>query len=70
MKLSELKAKLQREPFVINLQSGRQVAIGEDSEVLLPRRRPELVIVFTDDGLQHEFEVSAIVSLIEGPAPS
>lgn len=67
-KLIELKAKLNREPFrafVIELLSGRQVTIGENSEVLLPRRRPELVIAFTEDGLQHEFEVSVIASLVE-----
>jgi hypothetical protein len=66
--LIELKAKLAREPFrsfVIELVSGRQIAIGAEAEVLFPRRRPELVIAFTEDGLQHEFEDSAIASLIE-----
>jgi hypothetical protein len=66
--LIELKAKLAREPFrpfVIELVSGRQIAIGRDAEVLFPRRRPELVIAFTEDGLQHEFEASAIAALIE-----
>jgi hypothetical protein len=65
-KLIELKAKLAREPFrpfVIELLSGRQITIGKDSEVLLSRRRPELVIAFTEDGLQQEFEVSVIASL-------
>jgi len=66
--ISELKAKLEREPFrpfVIELQSGRQILIGRESELFFPRRRPELIIAFSDDGLQHEFELSAIVSLIE-----
>jgi hypothetical protein len=65
-KLIELKAKLAREPFrpfVIELLSGQQITIGKDSEVLLSRRRPELVIAFTEDGLQQEFEVSVIASL-------
>ena len=65
---TELKAKFAREPFrpfIIELASGRRILIGRDSEVLFPRKRPELVIAFTDDGLQHEFELSVIVSLIE-----
>jgi hypothetical protein len=52
-------------PFIVELLSGRQIVIGKDSEVLFPRRRPELIIAFTEDGLQHEFEVSVIASLIE-----
>jgi len=66
--ITQLKAKLDREPFrpfIVELVSGREIAISENSEVLLPRRRPELVIAFTDDGVQHEFEISAIASLIE-----
>jgi hypothetical protein len=50
--------------FVIELISGRQILIGKDSEVLFSRKRPELVIAFTDDG-QHEFEASAIAVLVE-----
>jgi hypothetical protein len=66
--LVELKANLAREPFrpfMIELASGRQILIEKETEILFPRRRPELVIAFTDDGLQHEFEGSAILSLIE-----
>jgi len=66
--IKELKTKLAREPFrpfVIELASGRQIMIGQDSEIFMPKKRPERVIVFTDDGLQHEFEDSAIISLIE-----
>jgi hypothetical protein len=50
---------------VIELVSGRQILIGKDSEILFSRKRPELVIAFTDDGLQHEFEASAIAALVE-----
>jgi hypothetical protein len=42
----QLKAKLDREPFrpfIIELTGGRQIQIGQDSEVLFPRRRPELI---------------------------
>jgi hypothetical protein len=66
--LTEFKAKIAREPFrpfVVELVSGRQILIGQESEVIFPKKRPKLVIAFTPDGLQHEFEVSAITSLIE-----
>ena len=65
---SELKAKLSKRPFrpfIIELDSGTQIAISQDSEVLLPRKRPALAIAFTEDGRQHEFEASAIVRLVE-----
>ena len=68
MTINDLKSKLAREPFrpfVIELVSGRRVPISEAEAVLLYWRRPELVIAFSDEGLQHEFETSAITSLIE-----
>ena len=68
MTINDLKSKLAREPFrpfVIELVSGRRVPISEAEAVLLYWRRPELIIAFSDEGLQHEFETSAITSLIE-----
>ena len=68
MTTNDLKSKLAREPFrpfQIELVSGRQITISADSELFFPQKRPELVIAFTTDGLQHEFETSAIASLIE-----
>jgi hypothetical protein len=65
---TELKAKLAREPFrpfVIELASGRQILIDQNSELFFPRLHPERVIAFTDDGMQHEFDDSAIISLVE-----
>jgi len=63
-----LKAKMRREPFrpfIIELQSGSQILVGADSEMLFPKKRPELVIAFSENGLMHEFEASAILRLIE-----
>jgi hypothetical protein len=63
-----LKTKLKREPFrafLIELASGSQILIDAESEILLPRKRPELVIAFTENGLMHEFEGDAILRLIE-----
>ena len=39
--------------------------IFEQRSTLPPGVGPELVIAFTEDGLQHEFEVSVIASLVE-----
>jgi hypothetical protein len=63
-----LKAKMRREPFrafIVELVSGATLLIDADSEILFPRKRPELVIAFTGNGLQHEFEETAIARLIE-----
>jgi len=68
MNKEQIKTKLERVPFrsfTIELISGRQIIIGRDSEILFPGKRPELVIVFTDDGLQHEFELNAVIELAE-----
>ena len=67
--LETLQAKIARAPFrafVIEFQSGSSLFIDEETEVLFPRKRPELVIVFTSpNGLQHEFEVGAITRITE-----
>jgi hypothetical protein len=63
-----LKTKMRREPFrafIVELVSGTTLLIDADSEILFPRKRPELVIAFTGNGLQHEFEETAIARLIE-----
>jgi hypothetical protein len=52
-------------PFIVELRSGTQILIDADSEILFPRKRPELIIAFTADGLMHEFETSAIAQLVE-----
>jgi hypothetical protein len=50
---------------VIELRSGTQILIDAYTEILFPRKRPELIIAFTADGLMHEFETSAIAQLFE-----
>jgi hypothetical protein len=64
-----LETKMRREPFrpfSVELVSGTEISIKADSEILFPRNRPELVIVFSGNGLQHEFEETAIARLIDG----
>ena len=68
MTINDIKSKLAREPFrtfIIELISGRQIAISADSELFFPKARPELVIAFTADGLMHEFEENVLNALIE-----
>jgi hypothetical protein len=45
--LELLQTKMRQEPFwpfIIEFQSGHRIPIGADSEILFPRKRPELVI--------------------------
>lgn len=66
--LELLKSKMRREPFrafIVEFMSGATILIDADTELLFPRKRPELVIAFTGNGLQHEFEEVAITRLIE-----
>jgi len=66
MKIQDFKAKLERRPFrpfILELDSGSQILIDAKSEILFPRKRPELIIAFTGDGTQHEFEGEAIIRL-------
>jgi hypothetical protein len=63
-----LKTKMRREPFrpfIIEFQSGVTLLIDSETEMLFPKKRPELVITFSETGLQHEFEQSAINRIIE-----
>jgi hypothetical protein len=64
---SELRAAVDRKPFLpfaINLFDGEQLTINADTEVLFPKNKPELVIVFSADGMMHLFEAEAIASLV------
>jgi hypothetical protein len=66
--LDLLKTKMRRQPFrafIIEFQSGHQILVDADTELLFPRKRPELIIAFTENGLMHEFEESAIARLTE-----
>lgn len=66
--IEALRSKMTREPFrpfVVEFESGSTLFVDANTEFLFPRKRPELVIAFTEDGLQHEFEVGAITRLTE-----
>jgi hypothetical protein len=67
MDIEEIKAAVRRKPFrpfAISIVDGQQLVIGQDSEVLFPRNKPQLVIVFNADGTMHLLEAEAVASLI------
>jgi hypothetical protein len=52
MKIAEIKALAARvpfRPFVILLDSGREIAVNDHSELFFPPQRPELILIFTQD---------------------
>jgi hypothetical protein len=65
-----IQSRLSREPFrpfIIELASDRQIAVSGDYEVLFPRKHPDRVYVFTEDGHTHEFDVEAVRLLVVEP---
>ena len=68
MTRQDIQNRLSREPFrpfIIELASGRHITVRGDYEVLFPRKRPETVFLFTEDGLMHEFDTNAVLSIVE-----
>jgi hypothetical protein len=67
MDIGEVKAVYYRKPFrpfTINIVDGEQLAIDKDSEILFPRKKPELIIVFAADGTMHLLEAESVASLV------
>jgi hypothetical protein len=67
MDIEEIKAAVRRKPFrpfSVNVVDGEQLHISQESEVLFPRSKPQLVIVFNPDGTMHLLEAEAVSSLI------
>jgi hypothetical protein len=68
MTIPDIQTKLHRlpfRPFIIELENGAQILVTEDAQLFFARLRPELVIAFTGDGLQHEFEIDCVTRLLE-----
>ena len=66
MKTEEIKVLIGRtpfRPFTIETTGGKQILVSEETDILLPERRPELVIALTEDGSLHLVEDEAIASL-------
>ena len=67
MKAQEILARATRKPFrsfAINLVDGDSILIDRADIILHSDRRPELLIVFTADGMRL-FEDSVVASIIQ-----
>jgi hypothetical protein len=50
-------------PFAIVLDSGTEIIIKADTELLFPRNRPETIYVFASNGYGWIFEAQAVTAL-------
>jgi hypothetical protein len=65
MKMIEIKALALHEPFrpfAIVLASGQTIIVNDQSELLFPPQRPELIFVFAE-GESWQFEAQAVTAL-------
>lgn len=66
MKRDEIRALLEREPFrafEIETTGGRRFDVTAADRLLMPVHKPELLIVFTNDGLMHFVEAGSVASV-------
>ena len=61
--LRELIARRPFRPIQIATAAGDHYAIVEEADIFNNRRRPELYVIFTADGLAHWIEADDIVSV-------
>jgi hypothetical protein len=68
MNIEQIKELAQRDPFrpfAILLDNGVEIPINSETEMLFPRKRPESVYVFADNGKGWIFEARAVSALNE-----
>jgi hypothetical protein len=63
--IKELANRTPFRPFVIVLESGQQIPVNSDTELLFPTKRPRTVYLFADDGAGWIFEMQAVSALNE-----
>jgi hypothetical protein len=66
MNSQQLKELVNRRPFrpiQITTASGDHYAVLEEADIFNNRRRPDLYVIFTEDGLAHWIEAGDIVSV-------
>jgi hypothetical protein len=66
MNSQQLKELVNRRPFrpiQIATASGDHYAVLEEADIFNNRRRPDLYVIFTEDGLAHWIEAGDIVSI-------
>ena len=66
MDTNQLRTLITRQPFrpiQIATAAGDHYSILEEADIFNNRRRPELCVIFTEDGLAHWIESGDIVSV-------
>jgi hypothetical protein len=61
--LKELVSRRPFRPFQIATASGDHYAVLEEADIFNNRRRPDLYVIFTENGLAHWIEAGDIVSV-------
>jgi hypothetical protein len=61
--LKELVIRRPFRPIQIATASGDHYAVLEEADIFNNRRRPDLYVIFTEDGLAHWIEAGDIVSV-------
>jgi hypothetical protein len=65
MKIEDIKTLANQKPFrafIIKLESGENVPVTSDTELLFPAKRPDTIYVFTNDAAWI-FEAQAVSAL-------
>jgi len=66
MKITEIKSMMEQvpfRPFTVLLENGHDLKVTRDSELLFPRNRPGLMIIFNKDGVMTIFEDHAVTAI-------
>ena len=66
MKITEIKSMMEQvpfRPFTVLLENGDNVSVTRTSELLFPRNRPGLMIIFNAAGVMTIFEDHAVTAI-------
>ena len=66
MKITEIKSLMAQapfRPFIVRLENGHNLTVSHTSELLFPKNRPGLVIIFNAAGAMTIFEDRAVTAI-------
>jgi hypothetical protein len=66
MKITEIKSMMEQapfRPFTVLLENGHDLKVTGESELLFPRNRPGLLIIFDQHGAMTIFEDRAVTAI-------
>ena len=66
MKITEIKSMMEQapfRPFTVLLENGHDLTVTRESELLFPKNRPGLMIIFNADGIMTIFEDRAVTAI-------